>query len=162
MARGGIPLIYMGDEVGLMNDYTYLQDPEKAHDSRWLHRPRMDWSKVGRRHDPHSIEGRLFNGLLKLIQARKSTPLLHNFALFQPMWTDNVHVLAFGRRRHDCHVLVLANFDEHPQSVQDDMPYHAGIAGATRNLLAEHTPLNTANGSIYLEPYESVWLVGED
>lgn len=161
MARGGIPLIYMGDEVGLLNDTSYLQDPEKAKDSRWLHRPRMDWAKVDKRHDPHSIEGRLFAGLCKLIQARKSTPLLHNFALFQAMWTDNAHVLAFGRRRHEGNVLVLANFDEHPQSVKDDLPYHAGVVSAVRNLLAD-TPLNIANGRIHLEPYESLWLVGEE
>jgi amylosucrase len=161
MARGGIPLIYMGDEVGLINDDTYLQDPEKAHDSRWLHRPRMDWAKVDRRLDPHSAEGRLFAGLCKLIQARKSTPLLHNFALYQPMWTDNVHVLAFGRRRHEGNLLVLANFDEHPQSVQDDLPYKAGVVTAVRNLLAD-TPLNIGNGRIHLEPHESLWLAGED
>jgi len=161
MARGGIPLIYMGDEVGLINDDTYLQDPEKAHDSRWLHRPRMDWAKVDRRLDPHSVEGRLFAGFCKLIRARKSTPLLHNFALRQPMWTDNVHVLALGRRHHEGNVLVLANFDEHPQSVQDHLPYNAGVVSGVRNLLAD-TPLNIANGRIHLEPYESIWLAGEN
>ncbi len=162
MARGGIPLIYMGDEVGLLNDNSYLQDPEKANDSRWLHRPRMDWAKADKRHDPHSVEGRLFTGLLKLIKARKSNSALHNFALYQPMWTDNVHVLVFGRRRHDGNLLVLANFDEYPQSVQDDLPGHAGIIGTVSNLLAEHMPLNTAGGRIYLEPYETLWLAGED
>ena len=162
MARGGIPLIYMGDEVGLLNDNSYLQDPKKANDSRWLHRPRMDWSKMGKRHDPHSVEGRLFAGLLKLIKVRKSNPLLHNFALFQPMWTDNVHVLAFGRRRPEGNLLVLANFHEHPQSVQDDLPHQVGIVGSVRNLLAEQLPLNTTGGRLYLEPYETLWLVGDD
>jgi len=162
MARGGIPLINMGDEVGLLNDDSYLQDPEKANDSRWLHRPRMDWAKVDKRHDPHAVEGRLFSGLLKLIKVRKSNPLLHNFASYQPMWTDNVHVLAFGRMRHDGNLLVLANFHEHPQSVQDDLHHHVGILGSVRNLLAEHVPLNTAGGRLYLEPYETLWLVGED
>ena len=162
MVRGGIPLIYMGDELGLLNDNSYLQDPEKANDSRWLHRPRMDWTKVEKRHDPHSVEGRLFAGLLKLIKARKSSPLLHNFALFQPMWTDNVHVLAFGRRRPEGNLLVLANFHEHQQSVQDDLPYQAGIVGNVRNLLAEQLPLNTSGGRLYLEPYETLWLLGDD
>jgi amylosucrase len=161
LARGGIPLIYMGDEVGLMNDDSYLQDPEKAEDSRWLHRPRMDWAKVARRHDPQSVEGRLFSGLLKLIQTRKSHPVLHNFALYQPMWTDNAHVLAFARRRHDGHLFVLANFHEQLQSVQADLPYHAGIVGEIRNLLAEDTPLNSADGRLYLEGYQTLWLFGD-
>jgi hypothetical protein len=46
--------------------------------------------------------------------------------------------------------------------MQDDLPYHAGIVGAVRNVLAEHTHLNTANGRIHFEPYETLWLVGED
>ncbi len=162
MARGGIPLIYMGDEVGLLNDSAYLQDPEKANDSRWMHRPRMDWAKVDRRHDPDAVEGRLFAGLLKLIRVRKSSPALHNFALYQPMWTDNEHVLAFGRQRHDGNLLLLANFDEHPQSVQDDLPGRADIVGTVRDLLAEHTPVNITDGRIHLDPYQTLWLTGQD
>ena len=57
---------------------------------------------------------------------------------------------------------MLANFDEHPQSVPDDLPYHAGIVGAIRNVLAEQKPLNLINGRIQLEPYEALWLTGED
>jgi len=59
-------------------------------------------------------------------------------------------------------VLVLANFDQHPQSVQGDLPYHAGIVGAVRNVLADQKPLNIINGRIQLEPYEALWLTGED
>lgn len=162
MARGGIPLIYMGDEVGLLNDDSYLQDPEKRLDSRWLHRPQMDWAKAARRHDAQAVEGRLFSGLLKLIKVRKATPALHNFALFQPMRTGNVHVLAFARRRHDGNVLVLANFDEHVQSVQRDLIDQGGIVGDARNLLGEHSPLNVADGRLYLEAYETLWLTGDD
>jgi amylosucrase len=162
IARGGIPLIYMGDEVGLLNDTAYLKDPEKAHDSRWMHRPRMDWAKAELRHDPHSVEGRLFTGLQKLIRVRKSSPVMHNFALFQPMWTDNEHVLAFGRRRHDGDLLLLANFHEQPQSVQGDLPGRAGIDGAVQDLLAEDSPVNTADGRIFLDPYQTLWLTGQD
>jgi len=43
---GGIPLIYMGDEIALPNDYSYRSDPEHSHDSRWIHRPRMDWQRA--------------------------------------------------------------------------------------------------------------------
>ena len=161
LARGGIPLIYMGDEVGLLNDTSYLDDPGKAQDSRWLHRPKMDWTKAARRNDPGSVEERLFAGLLKLIKVRKSNPVMHNFALHQPSWTDNEHVLALGRMRHDGNLLLLANFDEHPQSVQGDLPAHAGIISNVRNLLAEHAPLNTRDGRINLGPYETLWLAGE-
>src|SRR4051794_36833751 len=58
-AHGGLPLIYMGDELGLLNDAAYLDEPDKADDNRWMHRPFMDWERAGRRHDPSSVEGRL-------------------------------------------------------------------------------------------------------
>ncbi len=43
---GGVPLLYMGDEVGLTNDYGFVDVAEHAHDNRWLHRPLMDWKKL--------------------------------------------------------------------------------------------------------------------
>src|SRR4051794_4177761 len=59
-AHGGLPLIYMGDELGQLSDSSYLAEPDKADDNRWMHRPRMDWDAAARRHDPESVEGRLF------------------------------------------------------------------------------------------------------
>lgn len=139
-----------------------LQNPEKAQDSRWLLRSRMDWTKMARRHDLQTVEGRLFSGLLNLIQARKPHSVLHNFAVFQPMRTDNEHVLVFGRRRHDGHLLVLANFHEHAESVQAHLLDHAGICGEIRNLLAEQRLFVRADRRLHLKPYETLWLVGED
>ena len=39
LSMGGIPLIYLGDELGALNDYDYARDPHKAGDTRWVHRP---------------------------------------------------------------------------------------------------------------------------
>src|SRR3954466_7077253 len=72
-AHGGLPLIYMGDELGLRNDHSYLDDPSMAGDNRWMHRPAMDWEAASRRHDPATIEGRLWAGLQRLVAARRAT-----------------------------------------------------------------------------------------
>ena len=40
---GGIPLIYMGDELAMRSDAGWAGDPAHAHDNRWMHRPLMDW-----------------------------------------------------------------------------------------------------------------------
>ncbi|MCS6846124.1 MAG: alpha-amylase family protein, partial [Anaerolineae bacterium] len=74
LSYGGIPLIYLGDEIGMLNDYGYRDDPAKAGDSRWVHRPRMDWTAAARRHDPSTIQGRIFGGLKRLIALRKAEP----------------------------------------------------------------------------------------
>src|SRR5262249_13380494 len=76
LSVGGIPLIYLGDEIATMNDYSYEQEPGKADDNRWVHRPRMDWQRAARRGDPTTVEGRVFHRLSHLIQTRKMTPAL--------------------------------------------------------------------------------------
>lgn len=39
---GGQPLLYMGDELAMLNDPHWASDPAHASDNRWVHRPRMD------------------------------------------------------------------------------------------------------------------------
>ena len=162
MFHGGIPVIYMGDEMGLLNNYDYKKDPIKAKDSRWLHRPSMDWSQVDKCHNPATIEGRIYQGLLHLIKVRKSTSLLHSFALRHPMWTDNDHVWASCRDRPENSIMLLANFDDNWQSIEADLLESSGIVGNVRNLLAEGSALNISEERLYLEPYECMWLVGDD
>ncbi|MFM6939645.1 MAG: alpha-amylase family protein [Rhodoluna sp.] len=77
---GGIPLLYMGDEIGLFNDHSYLADPEKADDSRWLNRPRMDWkialdSAAGKK--PASVHTRIRKGIENIIDSRIALPSIH-------------------------------------------------------------------------------------
>ena len=68
---GGIPLVYMGDEVGLLNDYGYVDYPPHAHDSRWIHRPLMDWDRVSLAlAEPGSAPGRIFAGLREILARR--------------------------------------------------------------------------------------------
>ena len=38
LSQSGIPVIYSGDEIGQLNDYSYHHNPEKRADSRYLHR----------------------------------------------------------------------------------------------------------------------------
>ena len=74
---GGIPLIYMGDELATLNDYGYLDVPEHAHDSRWIHRPMMDWHIAHYRHSDDGAAGQVFRGVKDILHRRKLTPALH-------------------------------------------------------------------------------------
>lgn len=116
-AFGGLPLLYMGDEIGLLNDDSYLSDPNLAEDNRWLHRPYMDWDKASLRHDPNTITSRLFNGLRQLIQWRKGTPALHSQVISKAIWVGNEHVFGLVREGGPGRVLILANLTEHNQTV---------------------------------------------
>lgn len=45
---GGVPVLFMGDEVAMTNDHGWALDPDHAADNRWVHRPVMDWAAVSR------------------------------------------------------------------------------------------------------------------
>jgi glycosidase len=116
MTIGGIPLLYLGDEIGMLNDYSYRNEPSKEHDSRWIHRPKTDWNKVKLRKDPATIEGRVYQGLQSLIKLRKSEPVFsgHETEIIE---CNNPHVFGFLRSHLGERILVLANFSENMQNI---------------------------------------------
>ena len=113
---GGIPLIYLGDEVGTLNDYTYRDDPAHERDSRWVHRPRADWEKYEKRNDASTIEGRVFQGMKLLIELRKQHPAFAGSEL-EIIPTENEHVLGFVRIHAGKRAVIFANFSEQAQTI---------------------------------------------
>ncbi|NND75397.1 MAG: alpha-amylase [Ilumatobacter sp.] len=95
---GGIPIIYMGDEVCLADDVSYRDDPVRAADSRWLHRPALDDAHVARRSSPDTEAGRLWAGIRHLVETRRALRPLHGAAQTQPFDTGASNV--FGWHRH--------------------------------------------------------------
>src|SRR5690606_212487 len=89
MAFGGIPLLYYGDSIGTLNDASYLQDEYKQHDTRWVHRPKLDWTKAGRRHTHGTIENRIFSQIKKMIAVRKEIPAFADLNNRELLNTDN-------------------------------------------------------------------------
>ena len=117
LTAGGIPLIYLGDEIGTLNDYTYRDDPAHERDSRWVHRPHADWEKYAKRHDPTCIEGQVYQGLQNLIALRKGNEAFSGGEL-EIIPTENEHVLGFERKHAGQRAIVLANFSEQPQMIR--------------------------------------------
>lgn len=74
---GGIPVLWMGDEVGLPSDPDWAAEPGHAGDNRWLHRPPMDPERLAQRHDPATVAGRLFAAIRHLAVARSGLVQLH-------------------------------------------------------------------------------------
>jgi glycosidase len=153
---GGIPLIYLGDEIGMLNDYAYRQDPAKAKDSRWAHRPRTDWSKLERRGDVNSIEGRIYQGLQRLIQLRKHTAAFSGGQL-QVMDTGNQHVLGYVRTHEHSSVLVFANFTEGEQLINANLLRLYGLSYQFTDLISGESNLMK---DLVLPPFGFVCLAG--
>ena len=116
MIVGGIPLLYLGDEIGTLNDYSYRDDPAKTRDSRWVHRPQADWARYERRNLPKTIEGRVFHGLKSLVKLRQSHDVFSGGEL-EIISTENEHVLGFIRTYQGKRAIIFANFSEQEQAV---------------------------------------------
>ena len=153
---GGIPLLYMGDEIGMLNDVSYLDDPDLAQDSRWLHRPWMDWDLAQKRDDWLGVNGRIFQNLKKLIQARKQTAALHAEAGAYPVWSHNEAVFGLLRESPRGRLLILGNFSEHAQTIPAYRLQELRFDGR----LIDHITGKSVDGwhDVQLEPYGSIWL----
>jgi amylosucrase len=153
---GGVPLIYMGDEVALTNDYGYLDVPEHATDSRWIHRPRMDWDRVAHAADGDGVAGQVLAGTRAILHARARLPALHGAVPTRILRPDNAQVLAFARLAPTGTVLCLFNFSEAVQTIPESW---LRAHGATRmhDLLSGYD-VQLHDGRLVLLPYGRVWL----
>ena len=148
---GGIPLIYIGDEIGMLNDYGYEHDPDKIGDTRWLHRAAFNWSRAEERSEQETIPGRIYQDLLRLIQIRQQNPALDR-AETEIVDSGNEHVFAYFRTNREHSVLVLANFSETPQPIEGRRLRLLGLRKSVVDLVAGRTIV--ATHSLEMEPYD--------
>ena len=134
LTQSGIPVLYSGDEVGQVNDYSYKEDPLKKDDSRYLHRGAMKWDLAEQRHDEDTVEGKIFGGLKKLEEIRRTEKV---FMTNADMWTvdaGNNAVLCIGRYFEGDKFFGVFNFSEHDCVAylhQDDGNYQDLVTGKT-------------------------------
>jgi amylosucrase len=105
---GGIPILFYGDEQGLVNDYSYLSDPGKSYDNRWMHRPIINWElwEKGSNQDGQEI----FNATQQLIRIRKKLPALADFGNIRWLTPHNIHVAGFMREISGQSIYCLFNY----------------------------------------------------
>lgn len=149
LTQSGIPMLYSGDELGQVNDYSYKDDAEKASDSRYLHRGAFLWELADKRKDLSTVQGQLFQMLNRLEQIRRQENV---FSQKAEVYTYDVHndsILGILREYKGERFIALFNFSESEQTawMQEE--------GIFRNLV---------NGEIVevkdpvLKGYEFVWM----
>ena len=114
---GGLPLLYMGDELGMVNDMSFLKNPSKAEDNRWIHRPEMDWSLAKSAEKGKGVEGQVDKAIRSLITARKSLASLHAATSTEVFTTNNPSVIIFRRRHASGNLVQVYNLSENIQRV---------------------------------------------
>jgi amylosucrase len=155
LSAGGVPLLYVGDEVATLNCYDYARDPAKADDSRWVHRVPFDWSHRERWSEMGNPAGYIYNELLRLIALRRDQPAFGgaNLEVFD---TGNEHLLGYSRQHRGKRITVVANFSERPQPLSANCLRLNGLG-------YEFCDLNSgvklsASETLTLSPYQFVWL----
>lgn len=149
LTQSGIPMLYSGDELGQVNDYSYKDDAEKASDSRYLHRGAFLWELADKRKDLSTVQGQLFQMLNRLEQIRRQENV---FSQEAEVYTYDVHndsILGILIEYKGERFIALFNFSENEQTawMQEE--------GIFRNLV---------NGEIVevkdpvLKGYEFVWM----
>jgi hypothetical protein len=153
---GGIPLINLNDELGTLNDYSYRDNPAKAQDSRWVHRPVMDWEQAALRKDQNSVQYKIFQNIIKLIDLRKSYAVFSGSDM-QIIDSGNQSVLGYFRSQGSERILVFANFSEGRHTIPANLLRLYGLSYNFKDLLENQTIPFT---DLTLEPYQFVCLVG--
>lgn len=149
LSIGGLPLLYMGDELGLRNDYSYVKDPAKKDDSRWVNRVAVTTSQLADATKPATLSGRIYQQLQHLVKTRASLPVLGD-GTTRILTTDNPHLFSFERELQGERLRVVANFSEHPQY------WHSENGQTFTDMLTGTQPIS---GAVPLAAYQVLWLM---
>ena len=151
----GIPVLYSGDEVGMLNDYTYHDDPGRWADSRNIHRGKFDWEQAEDRHDLTTPTGRIFHAIRHLVMIRKNNDIFHSDAKLYPVDTGDDRVLGMVREYNGKRMLGLFNFSEHYCRTEIETRDRIDMAVPER----EYIPGEGRMSEYWLEPYGFRWFL---
>ena len=112
-SQSGIPVVYSGDEIGMLNDYSYKNDPDKAADSRYIHRGDFRWDLAENRHRPDTVQGKLFPALDKLEHIRTSHSVFNSDVPLRTLDTWDSSILALVRENDTEKFIGIYNFSEY-------------------------------------------------
>ena len=109
---GGIPMLFYGDECGYNNDYSYIKDPGKSYDNRWMHRPVIDWKKNEKRKKKGTTENLIFEGTKKILDIRSSYHVFADYANIEWIGVHNIHIAGYIRFYSEYKIMCLFNFSD--------------------------------------------------
>lgn len=137
LTQSGIPMLYSGDEIGQINDYSYKNDPDKASDSRYLHRGKFRWDLAEKRKAKESVQGRIFGALNELERIRR---LERVFEASADVWTYDVHnnaILCIVREQAGERFFGIFNFADRPETawMQEEGGYTELLTGKKMELV---------------------------
>jgi len=155
ISSSGIPLLYSGDEIGALNDYSYLKAPQKCHDTRWIHRSTFNHDKAKKRKIIGTLEYSIFNNLKSLITIRKKDSIFSSTIQQQVINTDNNNIYCFYKQNKNDLLVCIFNFSEDRQFVSKRA--FNNIVNNYVDMLSGKT-IDFNEDEFVLGPYEYLWL----
>lgn len=143
LSQSGLPLLYSGDEIGQLNDYSYKNDAAKAADPRNLHRGDFDWNLADNRKLDDTVQGRLFPALDKLEKIRAGHEVFRADAKVRTIDSWDASILALVRETETEKFIGLYNFcgnDRIAWINEEDGLYTDLISGHTMEAKAVMVP----------------------
>ncbi|WP_394150031.1 alpha-amylase family protein [Vibrio maritimus] len=154
LSIGGIPLIYQGDELGILNDHSYLNDEFKREDARWVNRPMITESAIAKADKEGTYENRISSDLSQMIQIRRSHPEFGN-AKTEILETYRSQLFAYCRTHENGEqMLAICNFSESKQQLPSSI---CDILGTRQTVDILSGQLHSSD-QIDLSAYQVVWL----
>ena len=139
----------------MLNDYTFLDDPAKAGDSRWVHRSRRRWETRDDLTDADTLQWRFFSEMVRLIGLRKNLPAFSNGGL-TIVAGGSPHLFSYLRQDNAQTILVVNNFSPRPQRMPADLLEPLGFGDGALDLISQQTL--AAGRDLDLDGYAFVWL----
>ena len=162
MAANGIPVIYSGDEIGQLNDYSYLHDIHRARDSRYLHRRNFDWAQASRRHDLSLPGSQVFRRIHRIIAIRKGQQLMgssHRLSTLETSDNSVICMTVYSRSDEQTErMVVIANFSEFQKRITIDLSHRPNLVESSWTDLAQGKLIMLSSEPITLGPYEILLL----
>ena len=142
LTQSGLPIIYSGDEVAQVNDYSYVEDPERADDSRYIHRGRFPWELTERIDEEGSVQQRIFDGLQLLERVRREDPVFSAGARVWPKDYSDPAILWIVREVDGETLHAVFNFSDQPKTVWMPEPaeYTDLVAGTNEEVATVDLP----------------------
>lgn len=153
LSLGGIPMIYSGDEIATLNYYDYLNEEDKKHDNRWLHRPMMNW-EIAQNLESYPFQKTVFDSLKKMIEVRKNTLAFEDRNDLEWIDSGNSHLLVYKKTdKTGKKIWIIANFSPYETVFAG---WFIGINKNARNILTDET--FTIQYQNFIGSYTVLWL----
>ena len=151
LSQSGVPILYYGDEIGMLNDDGYRDDPDTREDSRYLHRGQFPWDQAELRNNPSTRQGMIYQGIRRLIEIRQKEDVFSSKATVQTFDTGSSSVLGVKRYYNNQILTTVYNFSSEWQHIR-------------LNAYGPHTDLISGSniflsGEWELPPYHFLWML---